>query len=133
MDLRLERRLLQLAIGIACLVPVTAGLAGIILGSGMIKGVESGVIDLDSHFRYLSGLLLGLGIGFAACIPRVGQRSPTFLALGGIVILGGLARPLSLLSDGAPGMGHLFGLGMELGVVPLLLLWDLRLARGRTA
>jgi hypothetical protein len=123
-DLRLERRLLQLAIGVACLVPVTAGLTGIIQGSGMIKGVASGVVDFDSHFRYLSGLLLGVGIGFAASIPRVGARTPTFFVLGGIVIVGGLARMLSLLSDGMPSTGHLFGLAMELGVVPLLLLWQ---------
>lgn len=128
MKLRQEKRLLQITIGIACMVPVTAGLFGIVLGSAMIKDIASVTVDLDSHFRYLSGVLLGTGIGFAACIPRIGESSPVFFALGGIVILGGLARLLSVFTDGIPTTGHLFGLTMKLGVVPLLLLWQHRVA-----
>ncbi len=129
MDIRLERRLLQITVAIACLVPLTAGLFGVVRGSAMIEGVASGAVDLDSHFRYLSGVLLGAGIAFAACIPSLGRRSPTFTTLSGIVILGGFARLLSVATDGVPGPGHLFGLIMELGVVPLLLLWHHKLAR----
>jgi hypothetical protein len=49
--------------------------------------------------------------------------------LGAFVIAGGLARALSLVEIGAPSFGHRFGLAMELGVVPLLLLWQARVAR----
>ena len=36
---------------------------------------------------------------------------------------------VSLADAGAPGFGHLFGLAMELGIVPLILLWQARVAR----
>ncbi|WP_404325468.1 DUF4345 family protein [Aerophototrophica crusticola] len=45
------------------------------------------------------------------------------------MVLGGLGRLLSLLFHGAPTLPHLVGLGLELGVVPLLCLWQGRVAR----
>ena len=127
MDRNTERRLLQIAIGTACLVPFLAGGAGVIEGPGMVKGV--GGADLDSHYRYLSGLLLGIGIGFAACIPAIERRGAVFRSLGAIVAVGGFARLLSLISVGVPSQGHVFGLCMELGTVPLLMLWQWRVER----
>ena len=124
-----ERRLLQAAITVACLVPLAAGGAGVLSGPAMLKGVDSAPADLDSHLRYLSGLLLGLGIGFACCIPAIERRSALFRTLGAIAVLGGCARLLSALSVGLPGTGHVFGLAMELGTVPLLMLWQARVAR----
>jgi hypothetical protein len=130
MDPGPERRLLQVAVAIACLVPIAAGSAGMLRGPDMIGGVHGATpTDLDSHFRYLSGLLLGIGIGFAGCIARIERKRALFGTLSGIVVAGGLARLVSLLAVGAPGAGHLFGLGMELGVVPLLLVWQRRVAR----
>ena len=127
MDRKTERRLLQIAIGIACLVPFLAGGQGVIEGPAMVKG--SGGADLDSHYRYLSGLLLGIGIGFAACIPAIERRGAVFRTLGAIAVVGGLARLLSLLTVGVPSEGHVFGLCMELGTVPLLMLWQWRVER----
>jgi uncharacterized membrane protein YfcA len=127
---RLERRLLQIAVGIGCLVPLLAGAVGVIHGPAMLHGTGEGVPrDLDSHFRYLSGLLLAAGIGFASCIRDVERKTGRFRLLGALVIAGGLGRLLGLLSGAEPGPGHLAALGMELGVVPLLVLWQARLAR----
>jgi hypothetical protein len=91
-------------------------------------GVDGGSADLGSHFRYLSGLLLGLGIAFAASIPTIERRSELFAVLSFIVVVGGLARLASLLSGTTPGTAHILALGMELGVVPLLFLWQRRVA-----
>lgn len=125
----MERRLLQIAVATACLVPLAAGGTGIIRGAQMIGGVTPPVpTDLDSHFRYLSGLLLGIGLAFAVCIPRIERAGALFAALSAIVVVGGAGRLFSLASDGVPGPGHLFGLAMELGAVPLLLLWQRSLA-----
>jgi hypothetical protein len=85
--------------------------------------------DLDSHFRYLSGLLLGVGICFAASIPTIERRSELFLVLTVVVVTGGLARLGALLVFGLPAMPHVLALGMELGVVPLLAAWQRRIAR----
>ncbi|HWH22991.1 MAG TPA: DUF4345 domain-containing protein [Allosphingosinicella sp.] len=130
MRLETERRLLQVAVAAACLVPVSAGAAGILEGAGMVKGLAGQPpTDLDSHFRYLSGLLLGMGLAFSACIPGIERKRLLFRALSLIVVVGGLARLFSALEDGLPGSGHHFGLVMELLVVPLLMLWQGRIAR----
>lgn len=129
-DPAVERRWLQVAIAALCLVPIGVGIAGMGTGGAFLKGVEPPVpVDLDSHFRYLSGLLLGIGLGFAACLPRIERRTAMFAALGTIVIVGGLGRLASLLATGVPSGGHLFGLAMELGAMPLLILWQRRVAR----
>ena len=93
----------------------------------MVKG--EGGANLDSHFRYLSGLLLGIGLAFAATIPAIERRTLLFRTLGAVVFVGGLARLLSALELGLPGRGHVFGLAMELVTVPLLVLWQARVAR----
>jgi Domain of unknown function (DUF4345) len=125
-----ERRLLQAATALAALVPLSMGTASIIGSAGVLKGVALPLpIDLDSHFRYLSGLLLGIGLIFVASIPRIERRTQIFRALGAIVVVGGLARLLSLVQSGVPGPGHQFGLLMELIVVPLIVLWQARVAR----
>ncbi len=123
-----ERRLLQGAVALACLVPLSMGGRSVIRGVAIVRGAPP-LPDLDSHFRYLSGIFLALGIAFATCIPGIERRGPRFRLLGAMVIAGGLARLLSWAEIGAPGTGHRFGLAMELGVVPLLMLWQARVAR----
>ena len=125
-----ERRLLQLAVGLACIVPLSAGAAGVLQGTAMVGGgSQVASADLGSHFRYLSGLLLGLGIAFAAAIPTIERRAELFALLSFIVIVGGLARLAALLLLGVPGTAHVLALGMELVVVPLLFFWQRRVAR----
>jgi Domain of unknown function (DUF4345) len=121
----IERRLLQGVIAVACLVPLTAGSKGVFRGAAYIdKAIVTP--DLDSHFRYLSGIFLMMGIAFVSTIPRIEQKGRL---LGAMVVLGGLSRALSWMEVGAPGGGNRFGLAMELGVVPALMLWQARVAR----
>ena len=130
MDRHLERRLLQLAVAIGCLVPFTAGGQGAVLGHSFLEGELPGAVpEFDNHVRYLSGLLLGIGLAFAACIPTIERRSELLAVLTGIVVVGGLARLGGLDVRQPPGTGHLLGLAMELLVVPLLLAWQRRVAR----
>ncbi len=130
MDRHVERRFLQLAVAIACLVPLTAGGAGVMQGPGFIEGGFAGAApDLDSHFRYLSGLLLGIGLVFLAYIPRIERRSEVFAVLSGMVVVGGLARLAAVDVQQPPSTGIVLALVMELLVVPLLFVWQRRLAR----
>jgi hypothetical protein len=132
-SLETERRLLQAAVALGCLVPLLAGAVGMIEGPGFLKGVgDSSPTDLDSHFRYLSGLLLAIGIAFASCIPGIERKTSRIRLLALIVFVGGLGRLYALARTGVPGMGHVFGLAMELGTVPLLALWQARVAAQRT-
>ena len=132
-----ERRALQVAVALAGLVPVTAGISGILAGAAMV-GVLPGPsslaqLSLDSHVRYLSGLLFGIGVVFCASIPWIETATPTFRLLTGIVVIGGLARLIGLIVMGTPSGPMLFGLCMELVITPLLCLWHARVAgmRGR--
>lgn len=128
MSAGIERRLLQTVAALACLVPLIFGAMGILRGAAWLA-LAPVPPDLDSHFRYLSGIFLVFGIGFASCIPHIESNGARFRLLGAMAIVGGLARAVSLLEVGTPSTGHLLGLVMELGVVPLLLLWQARIAR----
>ena len=125
-----ERRLLQIAVALASLVPLSMGTLSVLRSADVLRGVSQPLpIDLDSHFRYLSGLLLGIGIAFVASIPAIERRRTLFRTLGFVILIGGLARLVSLLQAGVPGPGHQFGLAMELIVVPLIVLWQARIER----
>ncbi len=124
-----EGRALRLAVALACLVPLSAGLAGMLTGSGFLRGSPPADIAADSHIRYLSGLLFGIGLGFASTIRRIEAHGARFRLLGAIVFLGGLARLLGLLLQGSPGPAMLFGLLMELLITPALCVWQWRFAR----
>ena len=124
-------RTLQVAVATAAMVPVAAGLAGLWAGPGMAGaalGDGPGVLSLDSHFRYLSGLLLGIGIGFWTLVPRIAEQAAAFRLLTAIVIVGGAGRLASLLLAGTPSAPMLAALAMELVVTPFLCGWQARLA-----
>lgn len=127
-QLRRERQLLQGAIIIASLVPIAAGLAGIILGPAMIEMASLGV-NTDSHFRYLSGVLLAIGLAFLSLVARIETETLRFPLLTLLVFAGGLARLVSVAAIGTPGRSMLAGLAMELAIAPLLCLWQGSLAR----
>ena len=121
-----ERSWLQWAVGIGGIVPVAAGLFGVLFGFAVTG--ERISVSADSHFRYLSGLLLGLGLCFWATIPRIEERTTLVRFLTLIVVAGGLSRLLGLALTGLPSLAMMGGLAMELVVTPLICLWQTRLA-----
>lgn len=123
--------MLPAAIRLAALVPLLAGAAGALTGAGFL-GEPAGPAT-DSHLRYLSGLLLGLGLLALWCAADLARRGQVFQALAFVVAVGGLARLLGLALAGTPPLPHLLALGMELGVVPLLWLWWRRARPDRAA
>jgi len=123
----LATRLLQAGVAIGGLVPVGAGLIGILGGPTWFDGV-AGSMSAGSHYRYLSGLLLAIGLAFWSTIPRIEQQTQRVRLLTFIVFVGGLARLYSLFAFGVPPGPMLFGLGMELVVTPLFCYWQSRIA-----
>ena len=124
-----ERRLLQAVVALACLVPLSVGGQSVLHGPGFLGHPPVIPTDLDSHFRYISGIFFATGLGFLSCIPHIETKGPRFRLLGGLIVVGGFARLVSLIDVGMPSRGHVLGLGMEILVVPLLMLWQARLAR----
>jgi hypothetical protein len=126
-----ERRLLQAAVALGCLSPFWFGLKGMIEGPAMLFGVEPGAsaADLVSHYRFLSGVFFGLGLVIASCVPRIEARTARLRWAAGAVVLGGLARLGGLAMGDAPSFAHHIALAAELGLTPLLVLWQARVAR----
>lgn len=129
MDAAIERRLFQGAVLVASIVPIAAGTAGVLLGPKMLHGVGSASPDLESHFRYLSALLLGMGLAFVACVRDLDGRAGVYRVLSLIVMLGGLGRLIAAWECGGPTGVNRLAFVMELVVVPLLLLWLGRIER----
>jgi hypothetical protein len=122
----MERLALQFSMGIAGAVPVAAGGAGVIWGAAAFGGWPGA--GADSHTRYLSGLLLAIGLVYWGCAPAVERRGGTIRLLTLLVAVGGLARLAGVIFAGDPGPIR-WALVMELGVAPLLCLWQARIAR----
>jgi hypothetical protein len=122
------KRLLQAVIAIGGLAPVGAGLAGVLLGPAM-AGRALPDASLDSHFSYLSGVLMAVGLAFWWTIPAIERRGVPVRLLTALVVLGGLGRLVSLWRVGPPGGAMLSAFGMELIVTPAICLWQWRLER----
>lgn len=123
-----ERPMLQRVVAVVALVPVLSGLYGVLFG---LTGIGSGTlvdVSADSHFRYLSGLHLGIGILFWVCVPGIESKTGLFRFLTLVVVLGGLARLLGLYLTGLPSLLMMMALFVELVVTPLLCLWQARIA-----
>lgn len=125
----MSRRLLQIVVIVLGLVPILAGASGVVLGPSMVGLPASDTpFALDSHLRYLSGLLLAIGFGFWSTVPRIERHAARFRLLTAIVVFGGLGRLVGLAVVGVPPLPMLLALAMELAVTPLLCWWQYRIA-----
>ena len=123
-----ERRALQSVISVLSLVPIGAGFGGIVFGPAFLGATPPWPTDLDSHLRFLSGVFLIVGLGWWSCVPGIEDKTGRLRLLALMTFAGGLSRLYSLSLVGLPSLGHRFGLGMELVVVPVLVLWQARIA-----
>jgi Domain of unknown function (DUF4345) len=121
-----ERRYLQRAVAVLALVPVSAGLFGVLFGPALTGDQVS--VSADSHFRYLSGLLLAIGLLFWSTTSAIEEKTGRFRLLALVVFIGGLGRLLGLLLTGVPSLYMLAGLALELVITPIMVLWQTRVA-----
>jgi hypothetical protein len=113
-----HRNALRVCVALAAVVPIAGGLFGAIQSLG---GVSAWSAD---HYRYLSGLLLAIGLGFWSTIPQIERRTQRFRLLTGIVFIGGLCRLLGVALGDPLTLAVAAALAMELAVTPLLCLWQ---------
>lgn len=129
----MERRALQAVLALLSMIPLLG--LGIVWSRGTEFFLHGGVgaipNALDNQLRYLAGVYAGAvtgGLWWA--IPRVEERGAVVALAAGAVFLGGLGRCISLAAVGHPGDSTMVGgLALELGVAPLLVLWQRRIAR----
>jgi hypothetical protein len=118
---------LQIVVTLLALIPITVGAAGMLVGPASV-GASDPPRDLDSHFRYLSGIFMALGFVFWSCVPNIEQKGALFRVASALVVAGGLGRLLAYATQGPPSGLHVAGLVMELIVVPGLAVWQARVA-----
>lgn len=126
-----EKTLIKIVYAALACVPVFGGVMGILNGPGMGSAAHAGLYDpfLESHYRYLSGLLLGIGLAFWSCVPKIEYRRERIRLLTFIVVIGGAARLASAVAFGQHFDGMMtFTLFMELAATPLMCVWQRRVA-----
>ena len=121
-----EKRLLQVAVALAGLVPVSAGAAGAFWPEAFFLAQRTGGL---THGAYLSGLLLGIGLCFWSLVPTIERQGRAITLLSAVVFLGGVVRLAVAARLGAWGPSVVWPLVMELGVTPALWAWQRRVAR----
>ena len=87
-----------------------------------------GDVALDSHYRYLSGLLLAIGAAYWSTIPNIERQGARLSLLTTLVVTGGFFRAAGMLMNGSPGPWMTGALIMELVITPGLYLWQVRVA-----
>jgi len=125
-NIQRERKLLQQTVAVAAIVPAAAGLYGVLFGQALTGDAVS--ISAESHFRFLSGLLLGIGLCFWSTVPSIEAKTNRFRLLTLLIVIGGLGRLAGQLFTGLPSLFMIGGLAMELVVTPALCLWQTRVA-----
>lgn len=119
------KRAVQTSFAVAGIVPVIAGLWGVFHPLAGSLGSQL------NHGRYLSGLLLAIGLVFWASIPDIERRTASIRVLTVVVVIGGVCRLLGV-TMGDPLSAPVVGaLAMELCVTPVLCVWQSRLASRR--
>ncbi|MEU3019627.1 DUF4345 domain-containing protein [Nocardiopsis sp. NPDC007018] len=103
---------------------VVVGAVDTLFGTAPLPGETAVSPEVDSNYRFFSALFLAVGLLllWIARDPLAADRSLTLRWVCGAVVLGGLARVLSLAVAGPPAALLLLLMAVEL-VVPPLLLW----------
>ena len=117
----MERKLLQIAFALAGLVLIGFGLAGVFFGAGFADLSRN--VEMDSYFRFLKGVLLGIGLIYWSSIPDIARHGERISLVTFILVLGAVPRLIAVIGHGVPTFGILISLAGELIVAPLLWLW----------
>jgi Domain of unknown function (DUF4345) len=116
---RLKGRLaLQVCIALGATWSVGAGAWGVFDNLG---GITAGLV---SQGRYLSGLLLAIGLGYWSTIFDIERKTARFRLLTGLVAIGGLCRLLGVAMGDGISLSTAGPLLLELGLAPLLCFWQ---------
>jgi hypothetical protein len=133
----MERRALQGILLVLSLVPVL-GLAltwwqgpQLFFGDAAVNIPTS----LDNQLRYLAGVYFGaVSLSIWWALPRIEERGLVITIAAVAIFVGGLGRCVSMVSVGLPDDPSMIGgVVLEMLVVPILALWQRRLARRSNA
>ena len=128
------RKGLQIATAILCLVPVTTGSIVMFL-SVQQPFYAPGLVapNLDSTFRALGGIWLGLGIAGFWLIPTIERQGILYRVIWSAVFLGGIGRVISWMHVGPPLPFFIALMVIELAGAPVFIYWQYRVASAANA
>jgi hypothetical protein len=115
--LLLEKLVLQACVAAAGAVAVVAG------GWGVLHCAAADP-EASNHARYLSGLLLAIGLASWTTLPGIARKGSRLRLLLALVAVGGLCRLLGVVLGDVSSWQVVGALVMELTVAPLLCLWQ---------
>jgi hypothetical protein len=130
-----SRRALQVAIALLALVPLGFGIRGLMVGASVLDTAAPAVaaVALDNQVRFLSALWFSMGVLLLVALPRIERHALAIRFVGGAVFLGGVGRLISVLVVGSPLARLWASMLVELVLVPLLVVWQARVARAHAA
>jgi hypothetical protein len=104
-----------------------AGLHTVLLGGRSIPG--GGVSDprIESELRFYAAFYVAYGLAALRVAPRADREEDAVRALGGAMLLAGLARAAAWRDAGRPSDAQLTLLAIELAGPPALVAWQARL------
>ncbi len=117
------KRGLQIALGVFSLIPVAFALLGFLAGAGRLSP-EGVTVDLDNQYRYFSGMYLVVSFMMWSIIPAIEKHGRTLLLVSAAIFIGGLGRVVSYMTLGAPSQDLVVGMGIELVVPLIFVLWQ---------
>ncbi|HEY0220348.1 MAG TPA: DUF4345 domain-containing protein [Afipia sp.] len=123
----MERNCLQAAVTLTASILLFVGLSGVLLGVKFLHGTENAPVD--NYFRFLSAVAAGMGAMYLRAVPHIERHGECISTLTFLIFAGGLAHLYGFTMRPAPTVATLCALTMSLIVVPLLWLWQRRIAR----
>lgn len=115
------RRVWQVVFLALALIPTTTSIITMALGMERFVDADEVVVGLDSNFRYLGGVYLGVALLVIWGVLRIEERAQALVFVAGAIFLGGIGRLISIADVGAPGIYTWFVLVIELGALFLAL------------
>jgi hypothetical protein len=122
------KRGLQLTLAVLSMIPILVGVTGIVLGTSRWLPANMIAPEFDSHYRYIAGYYISLGMLGLWIIPSIEKHRSLFRIVCASVFMGGIGRVVSISQVGLPGSMALFFTAFEL-CFPLLLFWQAKLSR----
>jgi hypothetical protein len=117
------KRGLQVFLGVFSLIPVIFALLGFLAGAGRLSP-EGVAVDLDNQYRYFSGMYLVVAFLLWSIIPAIEKHGRTLFLISASIFIGGLGRVVSYMTMGAPSQDLMVGMGIELVVPVVFVVWQ---------
>lgn len=119
---------LQVTLGLLSLIPLAFGLLGVVFGVERFVTIDSSLAQLDSQYRFLSSIYIGIAVLIWRAIPSVEKHGWFVSTLIAAIFCGGLARLYSASLTGETPPLMIAATALELGS-PILIFWQRAVAR----